>query len=154
MIASVFREGYGVVYGNSLRKDFNHLRAICSEAKIVRHMDKSLYQSMLDRGITFEEAECCSDILLKIKRRLRGKISKYVYRMHFKGQIDNENINVRKRKYLLCSTKPNVMIPVAISSDSDFRLVDLLLQLRIIDEVVKEDGNIQYEKQNSSPHVS
>jgi hypothetical protein len=132
IVWSFFRGGQGLVRSNSLRSDFDLLRCTRPEAEIVRQMDASLYRSLLDRNITFEEAECCPRRLLTMKKKLRALMCRVLYRRHRHGQVDNSKLNALKRNRMLETGCDVDVLPVKVNEKSGYKLIDLLLNLHFL----------------------
>ena len=138
IISAIFRSGYGVANSVNLRKDFDPYRSIIAQSKIVQFMDKELYRTLLDRRMTFEEAEKGNNIVFKVKRKYRGAVDLIKYSGYYKrDQVDNSLLNTLKRKELETSGPHDSIFPVKISNESNFRLIDLLLNLQFLKDAVK-----------------
>jgi hypothetical protein len=93
IVRAVFTQGYGIHSSVSLRRDFvGPIKSIGAEAEIVKYMDNRIYNSLLDRNISFRDVSY-PPLLGKLKRKyhaLQGKL--LTDRNLLTGQIDNARI--------------------------------------------------------------
>jgi len=93
VLKSIFALGFGVANSVSLRRNFRgSVDSIRIEAEIVRKTDDELYRSVLDRGISFQEALELPPLLARVIMRLRVEAKTLRYRGAMWGQINNESV--------------------------------------------------------------
>jgi len=93
ILKSIFSSGQGIGSSVSLRNDFvGGIGSIRVEAEIVKDMDKRIFNSLLDRGISFKDA-LSPLFFAKIRKKYNRLKEKTTIKRHFKpGQIDNSKI--------------------------------------------------------------
>jgi hypothetical protein len=94
ILKSVFSNGYGLSSNISLREDFNGpIRCLEAEAKIVKSMDENIFNSLLDRNITYKDVLISHNVAkMKKKYRIIENILKNRKKLQ-RGQIDNSKIS-------------------------------------------------------------
>lgn len=93
ILRSFFSYGYGISSNVSLREDFKgSIKCLEAEAKIVKFMDKQIYNSLLDRHIKFKEV-LSPLYFAKMKRVYHMVIDELLTNKRLvPGQIDNRKI--------------------------------------------------------------
>ena len=101
LLRSVYSRGLGARRSLSIRSDFpGPVAALVPESIIVRSMDREIYRSVLDRGVSFREALEYPMKLSEAIRKARNLIRKIRFRGYFAGQVDNTAIHVKMASYI------------------------------------------------------
>jgi len=88
ILSAILGGGYGITHYSSLSKKFPGTnRSIIPEALIVKSTDRTIYRSVLDRGISFADS---FSSLAHVKKKARNLVNRFKHQQSlFYGQIDN-----------------------------------------------------------------
>jgi len=125
IIRSIFKNKYGMSSNISLRNNFNGpIKCLEAEAKIVKFMDKQIFNSLLDRNIKFKDV-LYPLYFANMKRTYYLTIDRLITKKHLKsGQMDNTKIfkiaentaNTAELKTLLTNQNTSISNPLLTRS--------------------------------------
>ena len=100
ILNSIFSNGYGCSSNVDLRRDFSGpIKCLIAEAKIVKFMDKQIFNSLLDRNIKFKDT-FYPLFLAEMKRKINIVIDILLTKKDLiRGQIDNSRIQAITNEY-------------------------------------------------------
>lgn len=100
LIHAIFNNNAGMRRSLSVRRDFiGPIKCLKAEARIVRHMDKEIYGSTLDRNVSFKEV-LAGGRSARVHKRARDLGRKITSRHLMGGQIDVSKLLVALRDHI------------------------------------------------------
>jgi len=136
ILKSVFARRCGLAGGVDLRDDFvGYVKAIQIEAEIAKYADKEIFESMLDKNISFEEATKKPALAYVVIRKARSLRKKLEYRNLFRGQVDVAQMRERVRAFV---AKKGISEQIELSGSSQVdKCLKELANLAVVEDLAK-----------------